>query len=123
MALAPLMIRWGPDASSDLLRRSARCTFAASERALKPHRVGVSHESGRLVPRPMFAGRPRRALFRSEHYQKIGHRSVPSGISSKACGVCGEPIGTTTLANVFYSHPRQNRGPDGTPDICEDARG
>jgi hypothetical protein len=26
MAIAPLVIRWGPDASSDMLRRSARCT-------------------------------------------------------------------------------------------------
>jgi len=25
VALAPLIIRWGPDASSDMLRRSARC--------------------------------------------------------------------------------------------------
>ena len=25
-ALAPSIIRWGPEASSDLLRRSARCT-------------------------------------------------------------------------------------------------
>ena len=25
-ALAPWIIRWGPDASSDMLRRSARCT-------------------------------------------------------------------------------------------------
>jgi hypothetical protein len=26
MALAPLIIRWGPDASTDKLRQSARCT-------------------------------------------------------------------------------------------------
>jgi hypothetical protein len=26
MALAPLIIRWGPDTSSDMLRRCARCT-------------------------------------------------------------------------------------------------
>ena len=26
MALAPLIIRWGPDTSSDMLRRSARCS-------------------------------------------------------------------------------------------------
>jgi hypothetical protein len=26
MAFAPLIIRWGPDASSDLLRQSARCS-------------------------------------------------------------------------------------------------
>ena len=26
IALAPLIIRWGPDVSSDVLRRSARCT-------------------------------------------------------------------------------------------------
>jgi hypothetical protein len=25
VALAPLIIRWGPDASSDMLRQSARC--------------------------------------------------------------------------------------------------
>lgn len=25
MALAPLIIRWGPDASSDMIRRNARC--------------------------------------------------------------------------------------------------
>jgi hypothetical protein len=26
VAFAPLIIRWGPDASSDMLRRSARCS-------------------------------------------------------------------------------------------------
>jgi hypothetical protein len=26
MAIAPLIIRWGSDASSDMLRRSARCS-------------------------------------------------------------------------------------------------
>ena len=26
MALAPLIIRWGPDASSDVLRQRARCS-------------------------------------------------------------------------------------------------
>ena len=37
MALAPLMVRWGPDASSDLLRRSARCTYCGAKGADLQH--------------------------------------------------------------------------------------
>ena len=37
MALAPLIIRWGGDASSDLLRRSARCTHCRSKGADLQH--------------------------------------------------------------------------------------
>jgi hypothetical protein len=33
MALAPLIIRWGPDASSDMLRRCARCTVCGHKGA------------------------------------------------------------------------------------------
>jgi hypothetical protein len=36
-ALAPLIIRWGGDASSDLLRRSARCTCCGSKGADLQH--------------------------------------------------------------------------------------
>jgi len=37
MAIAPLIIRWGGDASSDLLRRSARCTCCGSKGADLQH--------------------------------------------------------------------------------------
>lgn len=33
-ALAPLIIRWGPNASSDRLRRSARCTACGGRGAM-----------------------------------------------------------------------------------------
>jgi hypothetical protein len=33
MAIAPLVIRWGPDASSDTLRRSARCSKCGAKGA------------------------------------------------------------------------------------------
>ena len=33
MALAPLIIRWGPDASSDMLRQCARCTVCGHKGA------------------------------------------------------------------------------------------
>ena len=33
MALAPLIIRWGPDASSDMLRWCARCTVCGHKGA------------------------------------------------------------------------------------------
>jgi len=32
-ALAPFLIRWGEDASSDMLRRSARCTYCGAKGA------------------------------------------------------------------------------------------
>jgi hypothetical protein len=34
IALAPFMIRWGPDVSSDVLRRSARCTQCGQKSAI-----------------------------------------------------------------------------------------
>jgi hypothetical protein len=37
MAFAPLVIRWGPDASSDRLRRSARCTKCGHKGASLRH--------------------------------------------------------------------------------------
>jgi len=37
MALAPLIIRWGGDASSDLLRQSARCKHCGSKGADLQH--------------------------------------------------------------------------------------
>src|SRR5437588_2533259 len=37
MALAPLIIRWGPETSPDLLRRSARCTQCGRKRATLRH--------------------------------------------------------------------------------------
>jgi hypothetical protein len=33
MAIAPLIIRWGPDTSSDMLRRCARCTVCGHKGA------------------------------------------------------------------------------------------
>jgi hypothetical protein len=33
VAIAPLIIRWGPEASSDMLRRSARCTKCGAKGA------------------------------------------------------------------------------------------
>jgi hypothetical protein len=42
MALAPAIIRWGPDASSDVLRQRVRCSGCASKGATLqiPGRVG-----------------------------------------------------------------------------------
>jgi hypothetical protein len=37
MALAPLIIRWGPDASSDMLRACARCTVCGHKGATLQH--------------------------------------------------------------------------------------
>lgn len=37
VAYAPLIIRWGPDASSDVLRRSARCTRCGRKGATLLH--------------------------------------------------------------------------------------
>jgi hypothetical protein len=33
MAIAPFVIRWGPEASSDMLRRSARCSKCGAKGA------------------------------------------------------------------------------------------
>src|SRR6185295_19829423 len=45
-ALAPLSIRWGGDASSDLLRRSARCTCCGSKGADLQHPSARSSDIG-----------------------------------------------------------------------------
>jgi hypothetical protein len=37
IAFVPLIIRWGPDTSSDLLRRSARCTECGRKGAVFQH--------------------------------------------------------------------------------------
>jgi hypothetical protein len=37
MAFAPLILRWGADASSDKLRRSARCTVCGQKGATLQH--------------------------------------------------------------------------------------
>jgi hypothetical protein len=37
MAIAPLVIRWGPDTSSDKLRRCARCTVCGHKGATLRH--------------------------------------------------------------------------------------
>jgi len=37
LAFVPLIIRWGPDASSDMLRRSARCTKCGRKGAVLQH--------------------------------------------------------------------------------------
>jgi hypothetical protein len=37
VAFVPLIIRWGPDASSDLLRRSARCSRCSTKGAALQH--------------------------------------------------------------------------------------
>jgi hypothetical protein len=37
VAFVPLIIRWGPDASSDMLRRSARCTKCGRKGAVLQH--------------------------------------------------------------------------------------
>jgi len=37
MAITPLVIRWGPETSPDLLRRSARCTRCGRKRTTLRH--------------------------------------------------------------------------------------
>jgi hypothetical protein len=37
VAFVPLIIRWGPDASSDILRRAARCTKCGRKGAVLQH--------------------------------------------------------------------------------------
>jgi hypothetical protein len=83
MALAPLIIRWGGDASSDLLRRSARCTrcgnkgadLPASEREVERYSVGFP-----------CAG-PGLALMYSPNH---GHVSVFDGRHRSSKRVCDE---------------------------------
>ena len=54
MALAALIIRWGPDASSDLLRRSARCSRCGRKGATLQHPGWAGSDVG---PRPFPTGR------------------------------------------------------------------
>jgi hypothetical protein len=46
MAVAPLVIRWGADASSDKLRASARCTKCGTKGATLQHPSWVSNTVG-----------------------------------------------------------------------------
>jgi hypothetical protein len=46
MALAPLTIRWRGDASSDMLRRCARCTLCGHKGATLKHPGWKNGESG-----------------------------------------------------------------------------
>jgi hypothetical protein len=48
MALTPLIIRWGPDASSDLFRRSARCGCCGHKGATLQHPSWGGREIGWL---------------------------------------------------------------------------
>jgi hypothetical protein len=51
MAFAPLIIRWGPGASSDMLRRSARCTKCGRKGATLQHPSWAgSHVAFELFP-------------------------------------------------------------------------
>jgi hypothetical protein len=52
MAIAPLIIRWGPDASSDMLRRSARCSKCGAKGATLMLPSWVSTTVG-LAPFPV----------------------------------------------------------------------
>jgi hypothetical protein len=45
-ALAPYIIRWGPDASSDLLRQSARCSRCGRKGATLQHPGWMGIEVG-----------------------------------------------------------------------------
>ena len=51
MALAPAIIRWGPDASSDMLRQRARCSGCGSKGATLQIPSWVGSEIG-LAPFP-----------------------------------------------------------------------
>lgn len=46
MLLAPLVIRWGPDTSSDKLRRCARCTACGHKGATLQHPSWVDNVVG-----------------------------------------------------------------------------
>jgi hypothetical protein len=46
MAIAPFVIRWGADASSDRLRHSARCSRCGHNGAMLMHPCWVSSEVG-----------------------------------------------------------------------------
>ena len=52
MALAPLIIRWGPDTSSDRLRQAARCTRRGGKGAMLMHPSFVDRIVG-FQPFPM----------------------------------------------------------------------
>jgi hypothetical protein len=46
MALAPLMIRWGMDESTDMLRRSARCMVCGQKGATLQHPSWQGNDAG-----------------------------------------------------------------------------
>ena len=48
-ALVPLIIRWGPEASSDMLRQSARCSRCGRKGAMLQHPSWAGREIGCLI--------------------------------------------------------------------------
>jgi hypothetical protein len=56
MAIAPMIIRWGPDASSDMLRRAARCSKCGAKGATLMFPSWVSSTVG-LAPFTITIGR------------------------------------------------------------------
>src|SRR5215831_17335546 len=53
MALAPLVIRWGPDTSSDVLRRCARCQKCGHRSATLQHPGWVANGVAEWAPFPV----------------------------------------------------------------------
>jgi hypothetical protein len=77
MAIAPLVIRWGPAASSNLLRRSARCTRCGRKRAMLRHRR-------MSVDNPLW-GAPR------IHLLKLGFEVAQSSVANYMVKRAGPP--------------------------------
>jgi hypothetical protein len=63
MAITPLIIRWGPDTSSDRLRQCARCTACGSKGATLQHPGWAGAQVGFLpFPTPIEPSVPRQIL-------------------------------------------------------------
>jgi hypothetical protein len=68
IALVPLIIRWGPDASMDVLRRSARCSRCGRKGAAIMHPGwGGSHVG--TSPRPLSRGESTTSECVRTHYR------------------------------------------------------
>jgi hypothetical protein len=67
VAFVPFIIRWGPDASSDMLRRSARCTKCGRRERFYSIRAGREFRSG---------SNPFRSLLNCPKYSTVSSAGI-----------------------------------------------
>ena len=100
VALVPLIIRWGANASSDRLRRSARCGKCSWKGATFSTPVGVGVKpNGRYFQRPIAASSMPIRLDRQRRQVSIGHPCAHGCRYRRGLHFCRHGLGLFTLEN------------------------